>query len=210
MVLANMDNYKNDARGCFVTPTWTTSFKASRLSRSESRCSRTSPTRHVTHMMASKKVKPKKVKPSDVLSASELAEWDRVRSVLGSLDSKLESKADKVIERAFGWGSQKFWRGDVKNEAPSEEKVEASISFLKENIGLNEKEIGSLIKDFPEVLRLSLARMNSNVEYIQQTYPNIKGQLLINTVKDTPRVLGFDFDCEGDCQSECARCWVQF
>ena len=152
-----------------------------------------------------------RVNPNDVLTGDQLQEWSKVATLLQSLDPTLaQPEADKLVGRAFGWGTQKFWRGDVKQEPPSLDSAEQSLQFLREQVDLDEKGMAAIIKSFPEVLRLTVARMQENISYIQRTYPNIKGQLLINTVKGTPAVLGYDYDCEGDCKSECARCWVQF
>lgn len=120
------------------------------------------------------------------------------------------SDTDRVVARAFGWGSQKFWRGDVKEEPPCLKQVRDSVGCLKEVVGLDEKDVGLVVKKFPEVLRLKVGRMRENIEFIRKNYAHIQGALLVNAVKETPAVLGFDFDCEGDCQSECERCWVQF
>lgn len=149
--------------------------------------------------------------PNEVLTETQLEEWSQVRSLLQSIDSALQGPdADKLVARAFGWGTQKFWRGDVKHEPPSMQQAEEAIEFLRTGIELDDASIAVILKSFPEVVRLSTTRMRHNVDQIQRNYPNIKGKLLVNTIKGTPAVLGFDYDCEGDCQSECARCWVQF
>lgn len=149
--------------------------------------------------------------PNEMLTAVELDEWKKVSEMLRSVNGSLgEADADRLVGRAFGWGTQKFWRGDVKHEAPSLRQAEESCTFLREVIELDDPGLAAVIKKFPEVLRLTLDRMNENIETIQKTYPNIKGAMLTNSVKADPAVLGFDFDCEGDCKSECARCWVQF
>lgn len=98
----------------------------------------------------------------------------------------------------------------MKQEAPSVELANEAVTFLKEIVGMDEAQVGIVVKGFPEVLRLGWERMKGNVEYVQQNYPHVKGRVLVNAVKETPAVLGFDFDCGGDCKSECARCWVQF
>lgn len=146
-----------------------------------------------------------------MLTVAELEEWKQVSELVRTVNENLaEADADRLVGRAFGWGTQKFWRGDVKHEAPSLRQAEESFTFLREVIGLDDPALAAVVKTFPEVLRLTLDRMKENVETIQRNYPNIKGAMLTNSVKAEPAVLGFDFDCEGDCKSECARCWVQF
>lgn len=149
--------------------------------------------------------------PNKKLTSQQLDEWKQVSTLLQELNTALSSKdADKLVARAFGWGSQRFWRGDVKEEAPSLTQVRESVEFLREVVGLDDTNVGLVVKKFPEVLRLTMERMRENVGFVQKNYPHIKGAVLANSVKETPAVLGFDFDCEGDCKSECARCWVQF
>lgn len=171
-----------------------------------SSCSR----RHRTEVSVSR-VRCAAANPNEILTSEQLDEWKRVSDLVQSVNASLKpGDADRLVGRAFGWGTQKFWRGDVKHEPPSVSQAEASLSFLRERVGLDDDCVSTVVKTFPEVLRLSLERMNANVDQIQKSYPNIKGEMLINTVKDSPAVLGYDFDCEGDCKSECARCWVQF
>lgn len=149
--------------------------------------------------------------PNDVLTSEQLHEWKEVSDLVRTVNSSLKpDDADRLVGRAFGWGTQKFWRGDVKCEAPSLEQARGSLVFLRETVGLDEISMGIVVKKFPEVLRLSLEKMTSNVDQIQRNFPNIKGKMLANSIRDSPSVLGYDFDCEGDCKSECARCWVQF
>lgn len=149
--------------------------------------------------------------PNKTLSSQQLEEWSQVSSLVTSIDSSIEKiQADKLVSRAFGWGTQKFWRGDVKHEPPSLEQAKTSIDFLRNRLELDDSAIAAILKKLPEVLRLPLSRMTANIDLIQSNYPSLKDALLQNSVKANPSVLGYDFDCEGDCQSECARCWVQF
>lgn len=149
--------------------------------------------------------------PPAELSTEKQSEWQlvvkEVERIVPGID---EQKADALVSRAFGWGTQKFWRGRVKKQTASLDTMSASIDFLRDVIELDDDSIAKLIPKFPEVLALSVNRMRENVNYIQRTYPNLKGKLLKNAINANPAALGYDFDCEGDCKSECARCWVQF
>lgn len=144
------------------------------------------------------------------LSDSQLEEWGRVRERVEGVLSIDEAAANKMVSRAFGWGSQKFWRFRKQKQPPSLSVVNQSLNFLTNNVGIDTTALPKLIKDFPEVLALGVNRMETNVNYISKTYPSLKGKLLTRAVIDNPAVLGYDFDCEGDCQSECVRCWAQF
>lgn len=144
------------------------------------------------------------------LSDSQLEEWGRVRERVEGVLSIDEAAANKMVSRAFGWGSQKFWRFRKQKEPPSLSVVNQSLDFLANNVGIETTALAKLIKEFPEVLALGVDRMKTNVNYISKTYPSLKGNRLTRAVIDNPAVLGYDFDCEGDCQSECVRCWAQF
>lgn len=98
----------------------------------------------------------------------------------------------------------------MKRQPVSMETVTASLDFLHATVGLSDEQIATIVPKLPEVLALPLKRMQENVSYIVKTYPSLKDQRLVNAIMVNPAVLGYDFDCEGDCQSECARCWVQF
>lgn len=138
-------------------------------------------------------------------------EWDMVTAHVRTLCPDLdEGIVDKLVGRAFGWGTQKFWRGRMKRQPVSIATVNASLDFLRATVGLSDDQISAIVPKLPEVLALPLTRMQENVSYIVKTYPSLKDQRLVNAIVDNPAVLGYDFDCEGDCQSECARCWVQF
>lgn len=144
------------------------------------------------------------------LSEAQQKEWERVQHRVCTLLSVDERTGDKIVSRAFGWATQKFWRGRKKNEAPSLDVLENSLKFLMDVVEIKEATLPCLIMDFPEVIALDVSRMQDNVNFITKTYPYIKGERLTRAVLGNPAVLGYDFDCEGDCKSECARCWAQF
>lgn len=81
------------------------------------------------------------------------------------------------------------------------------VDYMSE-LGLNGDDLKSAISKFPEVLGLPVdKRMKANVSKIENEY-KIKGATLSNIFKRKPQVLGFNFDCEGDCQGNCSRCWM--
>lgn len=43
-----------------------------------------------------------------------------------------DAEATKLLERAFGWRTQTFWRGLKKEEVPKADSVAATLSFLRE------------------------------------------------------------------------------
>lgn len=154
--------------------------------------------------------------PQDVLSPGELEEWAAIAATVAELAPALP--ADGVVSKAFGWGklSQRFWRGDRVEEKPSIARVNESLAFLREEIGLSDAEIGSVIlKKFPEALNMDVAeRMAANMNYLKTTWPAFSGVggdgRLKAAVLEQPAILGFSVDCGGDCMSECNRCWARF
>lgn len=158
--------------------------------------------------------KQKRLDPNQVLSDAQLQEWKEVALVVKALNPAFDDKdADKIVSRAFGWASQKWWRGDVIHEPPSLAVVQNVIAFLKEEVGFDEHVIGTrVLKKFPEVIRMDIERMRQNRDYLKETYPalNSNPKALLNSLTEQPAALGYDVDCGGDCMSECSRCWVRF
>lgn len=144
------------------------------------------------------------------LSYAQVEEWGRVRERLEEVLSVDDVTADKLVACAFGWENQTFWRLRELKQPPSLSVVDQSLDFLTNEIGIDAKDLLKVIKDFPEVLALKVSQMQSNVSYMSEMYPRLKGKLLAEAVIDNPAVLGYDYDCEWDCQSECARCWTRF
>ena len=44
-------------------------------------------------------------------------------------------EAAQLLERAFGWRTQAFWRGMKKKEIPDPSQIAASLSFLSKELG---------------------------------------------------------------------------
>lgn len=138
------------------------------------------------------------------------AEWHAATDTLTAAVPQLDAEvAHAAIARAFGWSSQKFWRGRVKKAVPDPAVVSAALAELTA-LGLDDARVTTLLARFPEVLAVGEVRIRHNLQFITRSYPALTGPRLMNAVVENPAVLGYDFDCEGDCKSECARCWVQF
>mmetsp|Transcript_15235 Transcript_15235/g.45987 ORF Transcript_15235/g.45987 Transcript_15235/m.45987 type:complete len:247 (+) Transcript_15235:242-982(+) len=119
-------------------------------------------------------------------------------------------EAAQVLERAFGWRSQVFWRGIKKEEIPDPAQVAATLAFLREDIGLKDADIQAAIKKFPEGLASDVEdRLKPNMQVLEKQF-YIPKKNLGATVKRQPKALGFNYDCEGSCEGECHRCWVRF
>ena len=46
-----------------------------------------------------------------------------------------DDDAAAMLESAFGWRSQKFWRGLKKEEVAAPEDIAATLRFMREEIG---------------------------------------------------------------------------
>lgn len=119
-------------------------------------------------------------------------------------------EAELTVRRAFGWGSQRYWRRAVLREAPSAAAAQRRLHFLRDTLALRHADVQLVLRRFPEVLRLDMQQLRDAVALMQRNWPALTGSRLAAAVRDKPAVLGFDFDCEGDCQGECSRCWAQF
>jgi hypothetical protein len=69
------------------------------------------------------------------------------------------------------------------------------------------------VSTFPEALGLRVELMQENVQVLKDKW-YMKGNVLTNTLKRKPKVLGNIIDCttqgEGSCAGMCTRCWAQF
>ena len=66
------------------------------------------------------------------------------------------------------------------------------------------------VKTFPEVLGLPVEQqLQRNVEKLKIDW-KMTDKVIPNVVKRQPAVLGYNVDCEGNCQGDCNRCWVRF
>ena len=88
-------------------------------------------------------------------------------------------------------------------------QIDAVLAYLDE-LGVKDKDLAAAVKQFPQVLGMKVEeRMKPNVEKIEKEF-KIAGPAMKNVLKRKPQVLGFNWDCYGDCQGNCPRCWVHF
>lgn len=88
--------------------------------------------------------------------------------------------------------------------------MQASLDYLRQ-LGLSEDaKLAKVVKGFPEVLGCGVDdQLKQAVEVLEKTW-KMRGPVIANTVMRRPQVLGYNYDCEGDCAGECNRCWVRF
>lgn len=137
-------------------------------------------------------------------------QWDACRELLSSLPTISADQADHAIAAAFGWGPKKaYWLGSKKDEPPSVGQLEQALEYLAELGIADGEQQAQLIRKFPQVLGLPLGLMRSNVDKLTMSY-RLQGPALAAALQRKPNVLGAITDCEGDCQGNCSRCFVQF
>ncbi len=142
------------------------------------------------------------------LPADTAAAWADCAARLETLGLE-PAAAETALVKAFGWGSQVFWRHEKEGEAPALEQVEAVLAFLASIDIASEADQAALIGKFPEVLGLEVTLMEENVAKLQKAF-FMKGAALTGTIKRKPRALGVIVDCEGSCQGLCTRCFAHF
>lgn len=134
--------------------------------------------------------------------------WRECAAFLTSLGVDAEV-TEGVIIKAFGWGSQAYWRQEKVQQVPKLVQVHEVLSFLGE-LGIEaDPEKAALITKFPEVLGLDIQLMRDNVAKLQKAY-FLKGNPLKAAIMRKPRVLGSIVDCQGSCEGFCTRCFAQF
>ncbi len=66
------------------------------------------------------------------------------------------------------------------------------------------------VKTFPEVIALPVEeQLQHNIEKLKKDW-KMTDKVIPNVIKRQPAVLGYNVDCEGNCQGDCNRCWVRF
>ncbi|KAL8459630.1 hypothetical protein ACS0TY_036103 [Phlomoides rotata] len=144
-----------------------------------------------------------------ILSDEDKITWESCRQALSAYGSASEEEIDKILGKAFGHVHSPYWGEERKKEVPRVEVVSEVLIYLKD-LGLDDDDLGKLLKKFPEVLGCSLENeMKANVQILEKEW-GIKGKTLKNLLLRNPKVLGYTIDCKGDCMAQCTRCWVRF
>ncbi|EFN60127.1 hypothetical protein CHLNCDRAFT_133495 [Chlorella variabilis] len=143
------------------------------------------------------------------LAPEQQEQWAACSEVVQQRCGLEAAAAESALLKAFGWKGQGFWRQERVKQCACQEQVAAALDFLSQ-LGIAEPaDLGGLVSSFPEVLGLRVDVMEENVGILRNKW-FLKGNVLINTIKRKPRVLGNLIDCEGNCAGMCTRCWAQF
>jgi hypothetical protein len=143
--------------------------------------------------------------PGALPSEAARAEYEACRA---RLEAAGVDRAPAALERAFGWASQLYWRGERVDEPPTLARVDATFAYL-ESLGIDESCAAAMVGKWPELLTLGEERMAGNVGKLQEKF-KMRGAVLAKSLQRKPRVLGATTDCEGNCAGDCTRCFAQF
>lgn len=91
----------------------------------------------------------------------------------------------------------------------SESQLDETFTFLKDNAGLTDADLGDVAVKFPQIFGCGEAQLQYAVDTLAQSW-RIKGKMLTNSVRRNPTLLGCVIDCYGDCAGDCERCWQRF
>lgn len=141
---------------------------------------------------------------TDKFDATQQEQWQSSRELVEELGFSAEDATD-VLAQSFGWSYSDFWGEEKEATVPDPESVSASLSLMK-SLGVD---MAALVKKFPEVMGLSEGEIQYSLGTLDGTW-GIAGKNLKNVLMRNPQVLGFNFDCGGDCAGQCSRCWVRF
>lgn len=148
------------------------------------------------------------------LTGEALENYETCLAFLQSEFNLSTEDGNKVLNKAFGFGNQGYWRGENVDVVPTLDKVEENLDFLYKEIGLEQEEVAKVLKKFPEVLGQKLdERLRANVKRLAEAW-KIEGDTLKSTCMRRPEILGYNIDCvtvgDGGCLGECNRCWARF
>lgn len=136
--------------------------------------------------------------------------WDAAAKTLRTVGLEEDEELSKLLSRAFGWTSQAYWRREKVKENPDPESVERALEFLRNEVGFDDAEVANVLRGFPEAMALSVdERMRENIRLLRENL-KMDEKRIRKAVLGQPQILGYTLDCGGDCQGECARCWVRF
>jgi hypothetical protein len=93
---------------------------------------------------------------------------------------------------------------------PNVEQIGDVVSFLTENCGLKQSDLGTLASSFPQVFGCPIDSQLQVALNVMKDEWKMKGPALTAVLKRKPQALGCNVDCEGNCIGQCDRCWVRY
>jgi len=150
---------------------------------------------------------------STTISINE-TQWNSAAELLrsyGGMSDDDDTEISKILSRAFGWTSQAYWRGQRTRSNPSLDAIQNALKVFTHELQLQPNDIRSVLRKFPEAMALDEdgTQLRDNQRYMKDTL-RMDAERVRKSVIAQPQALGYNFDCGGDCQGECVRCWVRF
>lgn len=147
--------------------------------------------------------------------------WNDARAVMRDAvgangDETNDDDVDAMMEKAFGWRGQGYWRNTKVREVPTAADVTARVAFL-ESIGVttraSECDLAKIVKKQPEILACDVEQLTAATEHIEKNYFMKRDtRNFVKYVVRVPQALGNNLDCAGEgkaCLGECNRCWAR-
>lgn len=147
--------------------------------------------------------------------------WNDARAVVRDAvgangDEMNDDDVDAMMEKAFGWRGQGYWRNTKVREVPTAADVTARVAFL-ESIGVttraSECDLAKIVKKQPEILACDVEQLTAATEHIEKNYFMKRDtRNFVKYVVRVPQALGNNLDCAGEgkaCLGECNRCWAR-
>lgn len=141
---------------------------------------------------------------TEKFDSTQQKQWQTTRHLVEEIGFSSDD-ANDILALSFGWSYSDYWGEEKQATVPDPESVSASLSLMK-SLGLD---MVALVKKFPEVMGLSERELQYSLGTLDGTW-GIAGKNLKNVLMRNPQVLGYNFDCGGDCAGQCTRCWVRF
>ncbi|KAG1681382.1 hypothetical protein FOA52_007430 [Chlamydomonas sp. UWO 241] len=148
------------------------------------------------------------VEAKEALSPDACESWDACAAMLG--DIGLESDADRLLAKGFGWTSRGYFGAGKANVVPDPEGVIDVLSYLQGDLNIQGADLTKVIKAFPEVMACSINELlRPNVKRFEAEW-FMKGDVLSKAIVRKPTLLGLTVDCStvgsGACMGQCSKC----
>eukprot|EP00240_Pyramimonas_obovata_P013783 CAMPEP_0118934866 /NCGR_PEP_ID=MMETSP1169-20130426/14340_1 /TAXON_ID=36882 /ORGANISM="Pyramimonas obovata, Strain CCMP722" /LENGTH=260 /DNA_ID=CAMNT_0006877815 /DNA_START=80 /DNA_END=863 /DNA_ORIENTATION=- len=136
--------------------------------------------------------------PTEVLTGDDLESWTATTAMVQEATGITAEEAEEVVTRAFGWGSQLYWRKSKVQEVPQTEQVEESIAYLKSMLP-KQDQLVKVIKGFPECVAIGVEAgppgLKYAFEYIDKEW-DMQPPVSNMVIAKKPKLLGNSVDAE--------------
>jgi hypothetical protein len=171
-------------------------------------------------------------KPGTFLTGDELTAWTASVAVLAEMSGLDAESSETVLTRAYGWGSQMYWRKEKVEVVPDPAQVcpmthcgllcvsccsdlclltaqvAESLTYLREVMGHQQADVQKVVTGFPECVAFAVdgpaPSLKYAVDFIALDW-GLEGKAAQMTLARKPKALGCRIDCRGDCKVRIRR-----